>query len=95
MLVERHTWRVEYGQRSEWVEVVKAWVEAAGLTPRVCSYLYGPKDIVTSDLEFETIQDIQKFWDNFDSKSPAHVSLHEKQHDLGVSYVNKELLNLN
>ncbi len=94
MIVKRHTWRVGFDQREEYVEAVKAAVEATGLTPRVYSYLYGPKDIVTLDREFETMQDLQKFEDNYDFKSPAHVKFAEKSKALGASYVNAELLTL-
>ena len=62
-------------------------VAEAGLKSRVCSYRFGPWEIVTSDLEFETEEDRIKYWkDDFDRSAPAYVEWHEKYPDLCESY---------
>jgi len=46
-------------------------VEEAGLTPRVCSHVFGTWDTVSSDLEFETIEDWQAKMKDWDRSRPA------------------------
>jgi hypothetical protein len=92
MIVERFTWKAKVGCRAEVIELVKALVEEIGLTPRVCSYVFGPYDIVSSDLEFETMEDREKFWADFDGSGPAWAEFHEKLPDLTGSGATHELL---
>ncbi len=82
MIVERWTWQVRTENKSEFIELVKASVEALGFTPRVCSYRFGAMDTVSSDLEFETLQDREKWWDNHDTSLPVWVEWYEKYPDL-------------
>jgi len=82
MIVERWTWQVKPARQSEFIELVKATVEALGLTPRVCSYRFGAVDTVSSDLEFETFLDRTEWWDNYDPSLPEVVEWYEKYPDL-------------
>ena len=86
MIVERWTWKVKVGCRTEVIKMVKAMVEEAGLTPRVCTYTFGPWWIVTSDLEFETEEDRREFWKDFDFSAPAFAEWYKKRPDLLESY---------
>ena len=91
MVVERFTWKAKVGCNSEVVKFVKAMVEESGLAPRVCTYTFGPSNIVTSDLDFETEEDRRKFWTEIDPSAPAFVEWHQKYTDLVESY-GRELL---
>lgn len=82
MIVERWTWKTREGHRAEVIELVKALVEEAGLTPRVCSYVFGPYNVVSSDLEFETMEDRAKFWESFDPSQPRMAEWNRKRPDL-------------
>ena len=94
-VVERWTWKVKAGCRDEFVELVKSWVERHGLTPRVCSFLFGAWNTVSSDLEFETEEDRQKFYDDIvDWSQPENVKLLQKLNDLRESDLTHELLQL-
>ena len=87
MIVERFTWKAKPGCKAEVVKLVKAMVEEAGITPRVCTFTWGPQSIVTSDIEFESEEDRIKYWkDDFDGSAPAYVEWHEKYPDLCESY---------
>jgi hypothetical protein len=94
MVIERWTWKAKFGCKDEVIKFVKAVVEEAGLTPRVCSYVFGPYEIVTSDLEFETEQDRQEFWDDFDGNKPNITEWHKKQRDLTESEISHDLLHM-
>jgi len=80
MIVERIVWKVKAGCRDEVVKLVKAVAEEAGVTPRVCTFTSGPPDIVTSDFEFETEEERQKFWKDLDWSAPA-IDKWIKKHD--------------
>ena len=82
MLIERRTFKTKVGCRDEVIKLLKALVEEQGLTPRVCTYVDGPEDIVTSDYEFETMEDMDKFWNDVDPSGPVFVEAHEKVPDL-------------
>ena len=92
MIVERWTWQAKVGCRDEVVKLVKAMVEEAGLTPRVCTYVYGPFQVVTSDLEFETMEDQKRFGDELDHSQPAFVEFHKKYADLVELTISREVL---
>ena len=85
MIIERWTWNVKVGCRDEVIELVKALVEETGLTPRVCTFTYGPYETVTSDLEFETEEDHKKFWDDLDWSQPKAAEWSKKRPDLTES----------
>ena len=86
MIVERFTYKVKIGCEAEVVKLVKAMVEEAGLTPRVCTFTYGPREIVTSDLEFETEEDKKEFWKDLDWSAPAAAEVGKKATDLVESH---------
>ena len=86
MIVERFTWKAKVGCEAEVVKLVKALVEEAGFTPRVCTYTFGPFHLVTSDLEFETEEERQKFWNDIDSSQPAYAEWRKKRPGLIESY---------
>ncbi len=86
MRIMRFTWKAKTGCRAEVIRLVKAMVVELSLTPRVCTYMYGAYDIVTSYLEFETEEDQNKFWNNIDTSQPAWVEFHKKLPDLVESH---------
>ena len=86
MVIARYHWKAKTGCREELIKLVKAAVEELGFTPRVCTYVWGFWDTVTSDLEFETMEDEGKFWDNVDTSQPAFAELVEKEPDLFESH---------
>jgi hypothetical protein len=94
MLVERWTWKAKQGHRRELIELIKAWVERNGFTPRVSSVVYGAWDTVSSDLEFETIEDRQKFWEAFDWSQPEVAEFLKTLQNLIESETTCELLRL-
>ena len=86
MIVERWTWKVKVGCRAEVVKAIKAAVEEIGLTPRICSFIFGPFDIVISDLEFESEEDMNKNRAvRYDKGGPALAEWHKKRRELVVS----------
>ena len=92
MIVERITWKVNHIHHSEFIKLVKAAVEGLGKTPRICSYMFGPKDVVTSDLEFETMDDRQKYWADLDRNQADFVEWIKKYPDLAEIGMTAELL---
>ena len=92
MIIERWTWKAKVGCRAEVIELIKAGVAETGLTPRICSYVFGPYDIVSSDLEFETEEDRKKWWDEVDWKQPKMAEWLKKRPDLVESHGPHELL---
>ena len=82
MIVERWKWKVRYKHQSEFIESLKALVEALGFTPRVCTYRFGAVDTVTSELEFESFLDREKWWEDFDRSMLEYVEFVEKSQDL-------------
>ena len=92
MIVVRYTWKVNHIRQSEFIELVKAAVEEAGLTPRICSYVFGPTDTVTSDLEYETIEDWVKRRNDWDRSQPAFAEFLKKYPDLAEIGMTTEVL---
>lgn len=86
MIVERWSWKVKTGYRGELIEVVKALVAELGLTSRVCSYVYGPFDMVILDNEFESEEDLKESQAvRHDKPGPAMVEWVKKRRELVVS----------
>jgi len=92
MIVERWTFRVNHIYQDEFVELLKAAVEEAGLTPRVCTYEFGPVDTVISDLEFATSEDREAFWGSMDWSQPKVTEYLKRYPDLAEAGATKELL---
>jgi hypothetical protein len=67
-------------------------VAEVGLTPRVCIFTFGPWDIVTSDLDFDTEENRRKFWNDIDGSQPAYAEWRKKRPDLADSEHHRELL---
>ena len=89
MIIMRGKWKVKFGCEGEVIKFVKAVQEELGLTPRICTHMWGSQTtagIVTSDFEFETMEDLNKFWDNLDRSGPAYVEWHKKNTDLVESH---------
>ena len=89
MIVRRFTHKAKVGRKSELVDVLKGWLEKSGLTGRVCSSYYG-WDTVSCDLEFETSEDLDKLWGNFDWNQPFAVEFLKKLDELRESGSTKE-----
>jgi len=85
MIVERWTWKVKQWCRDEVVELTKAMVEEMGLTPRICTFTFGPWDVVMSDLEFESEEDRIEWWAGLDWSQPATAAWHKRERELVVS----------
>jgi hypothetical protein len=94
MIVERWTWKVKLGCRAEVIELAKTAIAEAGLTPRICSFIFGPYDIVSSDLEFESEEDRQKWWAGLDWSQPGLAEWRKKEPELLVSGTSHELLHV-
>jgi hypothetical protein len=92
MIVERWTWQVNPAHKSEFIELTKALVQALGMKPRVCSYRFGVSTAVSSDMEFETFLDREKYWERLDTSIPEWVEFHEKHPDLVETGTTCELL---
>jgi hypothetical protein len=92
VIIERFTWKVSHLHHAEFIALVRALVEAMGHTPRVCSYLFGDADIVTSDLEFETLADREQSVVDFDFSLPEWAAFVEKYPDLAETGMTRELL---
>ena len=82
MIVHRMTWKMKLDCRSEFIELTKAMLEEAGVTHRVCSFIFGPYDVVLVDLEFETEQDRQAYFANLDWSKPKITEWGKKHDDL-------------
>jgi hypothetical protein len=50
VLMERFTWKLSHLQQKEFIELLKATLETQGKAPHVCPYVFGDRDVVTSDL---------------------------------------------
>jgi hypothetical protein len=63
MIVERFTWHVKPGHQQEFVELVKGERERIGKAEvRIYVPFYGPHNVVIGELEFETLEDQDGFW---------------------------------
>lgn len=94
MLIERFTWKVSHLHQKEFIELLKAMLEAQGKSPHVCSYVFGDRDIVTSDLQYETMADREKDVADFDYDQPEWIAFVEKYPDLAETGMTSELLRL-
>ena len=94
MLVERFTWKVSHLVQKEFIELLKAMLEAQGKTPRVCTYVFGDRDIVTSDLHYETLADREKDVADFDYNQPEWIAFVAKYPDLAETGMTCELLQM-
>ena len=92
MIIQRFTHKVKVGCKDELIEVLKAWSEEAGFTPRVSTHWIGPLDVVISDIEHASIEDHNKFWADYDWGQPQAVEWLEKWDDLRESGATNELL---
>ncbi len=92
MIVERITFKTKHGCRDKFIELVKAVVAEAGLTPHVYSFRHGLWNAVISDLVFETEEDRQKF--SWDWSKPIAAEWGKKTADLIDSDITNELLEL-
>lgn len=86
MIIARFSWKAKTGCRPEVIKLVKALAEELGFTPRVCTYRWGVYDTVTSEFEFETMEDQDKFWNNVDPSQPAYAEWIKKVPDLVESH---------
>jgi hypothetical protein len=82
MLIERFTWKVSHLHQKEFIELLKAMLEAWGKTPRVCTYVFGDRDIVTSDLYYETMADRERDVAEVDYDQPGWIAFVAKYPDL-------------
>jgi hypothetical protein len=94
MLIERFTWKVSHLHQKEFIELLKAMLEAQGKTPRVCSYVFGDRETVTSDLQYETMADREQDIADFDYDQPEWIAWVEKYPDLAETGITCELLRL-
>ena len=86
MIIDRLTWKVCHSHHAEFIESVRAMVEKIGSPSRICTFMFGPMDVVIHDLEFDTEEDRQKFWNDIDSSQPAYAEWRKKRPDLTESY---------
>ena len=92
MIVQRYTFKVKPGCKGDFIQLTKALVEESGRTPRVCSYTFGPYHTVISDLEFESEEDMRKYWDEVDWSGPQASEWLKKHNELIESGATVELL---
>ena len=85
MIVERFTHTAKPGYREELVELLKGWVEGSGAPGRVLTPGYADWDMVELDVEWETNEDMDKFWNDYDSSQPGVSEFHKKNKDLRES----------
>jgi len=85
MIIERFTHTAKPGCRKELVELLKGWVEGAGAPGRVFTPGLADWERVELDLEFETVQDRDKFWAGYDPSQPGVAEFYEKNSDLRES----------
>jgi hypothetical protein len=69
-------------------------LEAQGKTPHVCSYVFGDRDTVTSDLLYESMADREKDIADFDYDQPEWIAFVERFPDLAETGMTSELLRL-
>jgi len=63
MIAERITWKLKPGCKREAIEMLKSSSEPSGPVYRVYSFMFGGNgETVVLELEFETLEDRQKFW---------------------------------
>ena len=92
MVVHRWTWKVKPGCKKEFIELTKDALEEQGVTPRICSFIFGPYDTVLVEIEFETMQDRQAYFDSIDWSKPKISEWAKKHNGLIESGTVNELL---
>ena len=92
MVIERWTWQVRPSNQQEAIELLKDLVKALGFKPRVCSYRFGPVEAVSSDLEFDSFLDREKWWADLDTSLPEYVAWEERLGELTEPGITSELL---
>jgi hypothetical protein len=85
MIVVRYTHTAKPGCRNELVELLKGWVKGAGVQGRVLTPGYANWDMVALDVEWETQEDLDKFWAEYDRSQPGCAEFHERVSDLRES----------
>ena len=90
MIVERSTWKVKHECRDEFIELIKAALEEQDVTYRVCSFIFGPYDVVVTDTEFETEEEQRTH--TWDWSKPKFSEFAKKHDDLIASGPINELL---
>ena len=90
MIVDRGVFTVKHPCRDEFIELVKAAFEEQDVTYRVCSFIYGPYDVVIVDTEFETEEEQRTH--TWDWNKPAFAEFAKKHDDLIASGPVNQLL---
>jgi hypothetical protein len=85
MIVTRFTHSAKPGCREALVEVLKGWVEGSGVSGRVMTPGWADWDKVELVVEWESDEDIDKFWANYDSSQPWAADLHKRLDELRQS----------
>jgi hypothetical protein len=85
MVIERITHKAKPGCRTELVELLKGWLEWAGATGRVLTPGWANWETVEIELDYETQEDLDKFWADFDGSRPEHVEFFKKLNSLRES----------
>jgi hypothetical protein len=90
VIVKRHYWKVKHSCRGEFIKLIKAAMDEAGIPNRVYSYIYGPYDTVVVDAEYETEEDAVRH--RYDWSLPKISEWAQKRHDLLEGGLVNELL---
>jgi hypothetical protein len=78
MIVVRYTHTAKPGYRKELVELLKGWVEGAGVSGRVLTPGYANWDQIELEVEWERQEDMDKFWADYDRSRPGVAEFHKK-----------------
>jgi hypothetical protein len=92
MIVNRPTWKITHLHHEELIELLEAMLETQGKTPRVCSYVFGDRDTVTSGLHYGTMADREQDIADFNHDRSEGTKLVEKHPDLAETGMTSELL---
>ena len=92
MIIERFTWKVSHLHQQEFIGLLKALLVAQGKTPPICTYVFGDRDIVTSDLHYETMADREQDIAGFDYHLPEFVAFVETYPHLIETGMTSQLL---
>ena len=85
MIVDRYTHTAKPGCRDELVKLLKGWVKGAGVSGRVLTPGRADWDRIELDVEWETKEDMDKFWADYDSSQPEFAEFYETISDLRES----------
>ena len=85
MIVRRYTHTAKPGHRTELVELLKGWVEGAGVSGRVLTPGYANWDRVQVEVDWETQEARDKYSADYDRSQPGVAEFHEKINDLRES----------